>query len=221
MRWHGSERILLLSGDHGEALLSAHEAKAFVQEEYSRFDSGSLPYTWQLDRHGPGHDHGWTFNGHAAANGWAQTQEHLAQILVSWAEHMPLQAPGDWVSFKLRASRDWGRTMIVSYQPSQTDREFCAFIDDRGHEQTPERAAHMRARAWQDLDDTGSWYTRLPETDPTAPATLARLIVTDLRARGTVFSHQVTAWDISAGDHGKLWVPGLGGDVHPRRGEHF
>ncbi|MFE1256191.1 hypothetical protein [Streptomyces fungicidicus] len=46
MRWHGSERILLLSGDHGEALLSAHEAKAFVQEEYSRFDSGSLPYTW-------------------------------------------------------------------------------------------------------------------------------------------------------------------------------
>ncbi|MFE0443187.1 hypothetical protein [Streptomyces fungicidicus] len=69
MRWHGSERILLLSGDHGEALLSAHEAKAFVQEEYSRFDSGSLPYTWQLDRHGPGHDHGWTFNGHAPTAG--------------------------------------------------------------------------------------------------------------------------------------------------------
>ncbi|GAA4153299.1 hypothetical protein GCM10022285_66880 [Streptomyces tunisiensis] len=221
VRWNGSERILLLSGDHSKAVLCVHEAQAFVQEEYSRFDSGGLPYTWQLDRHGPGHDHGWTFNGHAAANGWTQTEERLAGMLASWAEHMPLQAPGDWVSFKLWASRDWGRTMIVSFEPAQTNSESYACIDDRDHEQTPERAAQMRARGWQDVDDTGRWYTRLPETDPAAPATLARLIVTDLRARGTVSSHEVSAWDISAGDRGELWVPGIGVDVHPRRGEHF
>jgi hypothetical protein len=54
-----------------------------------------------------------------------------------------------------------------------------------------------------------------------AAATLARLIVTDLRARGAVCPDEVTAWDISAGDDGDLWVPGIGVDVHPRRGEHF
>ncbi|MER5372594.1 hypothetical protein [Streptomyces sp. NPDC002553] len=220
VRWSGSERILLLSGDHSETVLSVHEAKAFVQAEFSRLDSGGLPYTWQLDRHGPGHDHGWTFNGHAAANGWTQAEECLAGMLASWAEHMPLQAPGDWVSFKLWASRDWGRTMIVSYEPSETNGEFYACIDDRDHEQTPERAMQMRARGWQDLDEVGRWRTRLHETDPTAPAMLARLIVTDLRARGTVCPDEVTAWDISAGDHGELWVPGIGVDVHPRRGPH-
>ncbi|AVV44728.1 hypothetical protein C6376_28195 [Streptomyces sp. P3] len=124
------------------------------------------------------------------------------------------------MSFKLWASRDWGRTMIVSYEPSKTNREFYASIDDRDHEQTTERATQMRARGWQDLDEVGRWRTRLPETDPTAPATLARMIVTDLRARGTVCPDEVTAWDISAGDNGELWVPGIGVDVHPRRGPH-
>ncbi|WP_199822133.1 hypothetical protein [Streptomyces sp. NRRL S-37] len=61
----------------------------------------------------------------------------------------------------------------------------------------------------------------MPETDPTAAAALARLIVTGLRARGTVCPDEVTAWDIGAGDAGDLWVHGIGVDVHPRRGEHF
>jgi hypothetical protein len=134
---------------------------------------------------------------------------------------MPLQAPGDWAGFKLWASRDWGRTLLVAYEPSKKDREFHAAVQDRDHEQTPERAAQMRARGWQYVDEHRWWRTTLPETDPMAAATLARLIVTDLRARGAVCPDAVTAWDISAGDDGKLWVPGIGVDVHPRRGEHF
>ncbi|MDQ1041962.1 hypothetical protein QFZ76_000198 [Streptomyces sp. V4I2] len=32
---------------------------------------------------------------------------------------------------------------------------------------------------------------------------------------------ELTAWDVSAGDHGDLWVPGIGVQVHPSRGEHY
>ncbi|MFF0109241.1 hypothetical protein [Streptomyces hirsutus] len=152
VRWSNRERTLLLSGDHGEATPSAHQAKAFTQDEFSSLDSGRLPYAWQLDRHGPGHDHGWTFTGHATADGWA-AEERLAGMLASWAEHMPVQAPGDWAGFKLWASRDWGRTMIVAFEPSETHREFHAAIQDRDHEQTPERAAEMRARGRQNVGE--------------------------------------------------------------------
>ncbi|MFE9937165.1 hypothetical protein [Streptomyces hirsutus] len=221
VRWSNRERTLLLSGDHGEATLSAHRAKSFAQDEFCSFDSDRLPYTWQLDRHGPGHDHGWTFNGHAAADGWTSAEERLAGMLASWAEHMPVQAPGDWAGFKLWASRDWGHTMIVAFEPSETNREFHAAIQDRDHEQTPERAAEMRARGWQNVDEHRWWRTKLPETDPTAAAALARVVITDLRARGTTCPDEVTAWDISAGDDGELWVPGIRVDVHPRRGEHY
>ena len=221
VRWSNHTRTLLLSGSHNEATLSVHEATAFARDEFWSFDSGRLPYTWQLDRHGPGHDHGWTFNGHAPADDWTSAEERLAGMLTSWAEHMPVQAPGDWAGFKLRASRDWERTMIVSFNPTDTNAEFHLAIDDRDHEQTPARAAEMRALGWQNVDEHRWWRTKLPETDPTAAAALARVVITDLRARGTTCPDEVSAWDISVGDDGELWVPGIGVDVHPRRGEHY
>lgn len=220
VRWSNRERTLLLSGDHSEATLSAHQAESLARDEFWNFDSGRLPYTWQLDRHGPGRDPGWTFNGHAAEDDWASAEERLAGMLASWAEHMPIQAPGDWAAFKLWAARDWGHTMIVSFNPSDTHCEFHIAIDDRDHEQTPERAEEMRARGWQNVDEHRWWRTELPETDPTAATALARVAITDLRARGTTCPAEVTAWDISAGDDGELWVPGIGVGVHPRRGEH-
>ncbi|MFD7335432.1 hypothetical protein ACFV98_05440 [Streptomyces violascens] len=111
--------------------------------------------------------------------------------------------------------------MIVSYAPSDTGRELHACIDDRDHEQTPERAAHMRTRGWRELDEHRWWRIELPESDPAAAAELARVVITDLRARGATCPDEVTAWDIGAGDDGELWVPGLGFKVHPRRGEHY
>ncbi|MEW1724859.1 hypothetical protein [Streptomyces sp. NPDC093109] len=221
VRWSNRERTLLLSGDHSATTLSAHRTESFGRDEFWSFDSGRLPYTWQLDRKGPGHDAGWTFNGHSASSSWAAAEERLTGLLASWAEHIPVQAPGDWVGLKLWASRDRGRTMIVSFNPSDTNAEFHVLIEDRDHEQTPERAAEMRARGWQDVDEHRRWNIRLPETDPTAAAVLTRVIIADLRARGTTCPAEVTAWDISAGDNGELWVPGIGVEVHPRRGEHY
>ncbi|GAA2454758.1 hypothetical protein ACFPFX_34020 [Streptomyces mauvecolor] len=153
MRWSNDERTLLLSGDHGEATLFVRRASAFAQDEFWELDRGLLPYTWQLDRKGPGSDPGWTFNGHAAADDGESAQEQLSGMLASWAEHMPVQAPGDWVACTIWASRDRGRSMILSYAPSDTGRELHACIDDRDHEQTPERAARMRARGWRELDE--------------------------------------------------------------------
>ncbi|MFE4874083.1 hypothetical protein [Streptomyces sp. NPDC056682] len=221
VRWSGDERMLLLSGNHREAALSVHPALAFARDEFWSFDAGHLPYTWQLDRQGPGRDHGWTFNGHAAADDWESAQERLEGMLASWAEHMPVQAPGDWVGCDLWASRDRGRSLIVAFRPSNIGREFGASIDDRDHEQTPERAAHMRARGWHRVDEHGWWRIGLPETDPASAAELARVVIADLRARGTTCPDEVTAWDISAGDDGDLWVPGIGFEVNPRRGEHY
>ncbi|MFJ5223110.1 hypothetical protein [Streptomyces sp. NPDC088400] len=223
VRWSNRERTLLLSGDHSKATLSAHQASSLARDEFWSFDSDRmpLPYTWQLDRHGPGDAPGWTFNGHAAAYDWTSAEERLAEMLASWAEHIPVQAPGDWVGFRLMAARDRERIMIVAFNPSDTHGEFHIAIEDRDHEQTPERAEEMRARGWQNVDEHRWWRTVLPETDPTAATALARVAITDLRARGTTCPDEVTAWDISAGDDGELWVPGIGVNVHPRRGEHY
>ncbi|WP_438296246.1 hypothetical protein [Streptomyces sp. HUAS TT7] len=134
---------------------------------------------------------------------------------------MPVQAPGDWVACTIWTARDRVRSLVVSFSPSDTGREFQAAIDDRDQEQTPERAAEMRARGWHCVNEHRWWRIELPETDPTAAAELARVVIADLRARGTTCPDEVTAWDISAGDDGELWVPGIGFNVHPYRGEHY
>ncbi|ANP51956.1 hypothetical protein J2Z21_009031 [Streptomyces griseochromogenes] len=150
-----------------------------------------------------------------------RTRAALELMLASWAEQMPIQAPGDWVSCQVRAHRDWDRPMIVSFTPGDRGREFSAIIYDQDHEQTSQRAAEMRDRGWRELDTHRRWSIELPETDPHAPAEIARLVIADLRARGATCPAEVTAWDISAGDHGDLWVPGLGVQTHPARGEHY
>ncbi|MDA0564223.1 hypothetical protein LG943_07780 [Streptomonospora sp. S1-112] len=222
VRWHTAERTLLLAGDSSAATLSVHDAQGLARREFWDFDSGRpMPYTWQLDRGGPGKDPGWTFNGHSADYTWDEAEESLTLLLSSWAEHMPVQAPGDWVGFRLRISRDWKRDMVVGVSPTATGYEFHAGIYDLDHEQTPEHAEHMRARGWRELDEHRWWRVNIPETDPGAAAELSRVVISDVRARRSTCPAEVHAWDISAGDNGRLWVPGLGFEVHPRRGEHY
>jgi hypothetical protein len=221
VRWHTGERTLLLAGDHTAAVLSVHDAAQFAEKEFFRFDRGGLPYTWQLDRGGPGDDPGWTFNGHAAAADWDEARERLELMLASWAEHFPVQAPGEWVGFQVRTSRDVQRPMVVAYDPSGDGGEFHAGVRYSDRAKDPGHAAEMRSRGWQGEDEHHWWRLTLPETDPGAPAQISRAVITDLVSRGTVCPDEVEAWDISAGDVGKLWVPGLGFDVWPRRGEHY
>ncbi|MFH9730266.1 hypothetical protein [Streptomyces sp. NPDC017260] len=48
---------------------------------------------------------------------------------------------------------------FVAFDPSTTDRWFHVAAQDRGREQTPGRAAEMRARGWQDVDEHRWWRT--------------------------------------------------------------
>ncbi|MDX3693558.1 hypothetical protein PV726_25060 [Streptomyces europaeiscabiei] len=87
-------------------------------------------------------------------------------MLASWAEQIPVQAPGDWVGCKLWNAREWGPSMILSYTHEDEGCEFHMAIDDRGWEQTRQRQTKMCERGWQKLDEHGWWRTEFAETDP-------------------------------------------------------
>ncbi|MDT9696896.1 hypothetical protein [Streptomyces sp. P17] len=233
MRWCTRERILLLSGDHTQAMLSVHDADAFERAEWRAFDGtdpacagrphafDALPYLWQLDRKGPGFATSWTYNGTIVSGSWDHAVTGLELMLAAWVEQYPLQAPGDWTGFNLWTARDWGRSMIVSYSPDNHGQELAVSIDDRGAEQTEEREAEMRERGWRIPDHHQRWRTALPETDPDAPRIIAELTIAECRARKATCPDELHAHDISAGDHGDLWLTGLGLPTRPSRGEHF
>ncbi|WP_405576512.1 hypothetical protein [Streptomyces sp. NBC_01092] len=233
VRWCTRERILLLSGDHTHAELSVHDADRFVDEEWKTFDRtkpgrkgqphafDALPYTWQLDRKGPGNATSWTFNGIFVAGSWDHAVTGLELMLAAWVEQYPVQAPGDWIGFNLWTARDWRRDMIVSYTPADHGRELAVCIHDRGSEQTAERQAQMGERGWHTLTDHQWWRTELPETDPDGPRLIAELMIAECRARRATCPDELRAHDISAGDNGDLWLTGLGLPTHPSRGEHF
>ncbi|MFI0733138.1 hypothetical protein ACH4S9_29645 [Streptomyces sp. NPDC021225] len=233
VRWCTRERILQLSGDHTHAELSVHDADEFERDEWWTFDrtrparSGqphrfdALPYTWQLDRKGPGFATSWTYNGVKVADDWDHAVTGLELMLAAWVEQYPVQAPGDWIAFTLWTSRDWRRDMIVSYTPADHGRELAVCIHDRGIEQTEERQAKMRERGWQILDEHQWWRTKLPETDPDAPRLIAELIIAECRARKATCPDELCAHSISAGDNGELWLTGLGLPTRPSRGEHY
>ncbi|WP_159029222.1 hypothetical protein [Streptomyces viridochromogenes] len=233
VRWCTRERIVLLSGDRNRVELSVHDADKFVDDEWNAFERtrpgrkgephrfDALPYTWQLDRKGPGNAPGWTYNGVMVAGSWDHAVTGLELMLGSWVEQYPVQSPGDWIGFTLWTSRDWRRDMIVSYSPADHGRELAVCIHDRGIEQTGERQAQMRERGWRTLDEHQWWRTALPETDPDAPRLIAELTIAECLARKATCPAELRAHDISAGDNGELWLTGLGLPTHPSRGEHF
>lgn len=233
VRWCTTERVLLLSGDHTHAKLSVHPATEFERTEWQTFDDANpgvdgqphgfdvLPYTWQLDRKGPGSAPAQTYNGMMVAGSWDHAVTAVELMLAAWVEQYPVQAPGDWIGFNLWNARDWGRDMIVSYTPADHGRELAVGIHDRGVEQTGEHQARIHARGWRTLDEHQWWRTELPETDPDAPRLIAALTIAECRARGATTPAELMAHDISAGDDGDLWLTGLGLPTHPARGEHY
>ncbi len=233
VRWCTRERILQLSGDHSQAVLTAYDADEFERAEWKTFDTthpgdrgephafDALPYLWQLDRKGPGFATSWTYNGTIVVSGWEHAAKGLELMLASWVEHYPVQSPGDWIGFKLWTARDWGRSMTVSYSPNDEGHELAVAIDDRGAERTEERQARMRERGWRVQDEHQWWRTTLPETDEDAPRVLAELAIAECRARKATCVDELRALDISAGDHGDLWLTGLGLPTQPSRGEHW
>lgn len=105
MRWCTRERILLLSGDHAHAELSVHDVDEFERDEWQTFDRthpgrkdqphgfDALPYTWQLDRKGPGTAPSWTYNGMIVAGSWDHAVTGLELMLAAWDARAWLARP--------------------------------------------------------------------------------------------------------------------------------
>ncbi|MDA0563180.1 hypothetical protein LG943_02375 [Streptomonospora sp. S1-112] len=212
VRWGTDQRTLLLSGDSVGAALSVHEARAFAEREYAEFVAGGLPYAWALDRGSPlGPDRRLIDSSMARSCSWQGAEERLALLLASWVEQLPVQAPGDWLSFRLRAERTPPLDLVVSYDPRETGGELRAVVPSG--RLTLEGAARMRRAGWQGLDDHGRWHVALPETDPRAPARLAGAVTARVRSGPFDYPGDVFATAFSVGDHGTLVVPGLGFEV--------
>ncbi len=217
VRWRDGRRTVLLSGDQQSVGLSVHDTATLECEEHRVFawggtgrddapyDTGFLPYVWQLDRGGPGER-----PVEAPPARCAASLDHfgssLELLLAAWIEQLPVQVGTDWASFCLTSAADRGRQLVVSFS---VEDGLHAAIDDRDAPWDELRTRTMRDRGWQS-HDRGWWQTEYPVPDRPETAALARLVITELRARGTGAPEELRARDISCKDNGDMRLPGLG-----------
>ncbi|MEO3977207.1 hypothetical protein [Streptomyces sp. CAU 1734] len=217
VRWRSAGRIVLLSGNHQRAQLSVHDTDALEYEELRTFEWGGawsadephdfdlLPYTWQLDRAGPGEPPAERTGGRMASS-LEQFESALELLLAAWVEQLPVQVGDEWAGFSLTSGADRGRQLQITY--SLVDGLHVS-VDDRDGDDSPERARLMHSRGWQ-ARDRGWWQTEFPSPERPETAAAARLAIAELRARGTREPKDLRARDVSCKDRGELLLPGLG-----------
>ncbi|MFF7177985.1 hypothetical protein [Streptomyces sp. NPDC008121] len=224
VRWHTGPHVVLLAGGPEGVSLSAHTVSDLYGREYTAVESGSvgwrpedphgfdrLPYLWLLHR-GPERDWpAFRWDGHHTAASWQHLESSLELLLDSWMEQLPVQVAGDWASFVVGCSRDWPRHLRVGY--SQDRGQLSLMVDHRttAGERGWEEA--MRMRGWQ-VRDGGWWRAVFSDEDPAAARSAARLLVADVRGRGSVCPDELVAWELTVSDRGRLWLPGLGMPVN-------
>ncbi|MFF8413978.1 hypothetical protein [Streptomyces omiyaensis] len=224
VRWHTGTHVVLLAGGPRGATLSVHTASDLHGREYAVVESGSagrrpeephgfdaLPYLWLLHR-GPERDWpAFRWDGHHTAASWEHLESSLGLLLDSWMEQLPVQIPGDWASFVVGCARDWPRRLLVGY--SQDRGELSLMVDHRTTPEEPGVEEAMRERGWQ-VRERGWWRAVFAEEDPAAAGSAARLLVADVRGRGSVCPDELVAWELTVNDRGRLWLPGIGMPVN-------
>ncbi|MFF6776506.1 hypothetical protein ACFY8W_23515 [Streptomyces sp. NPDC012637] len=224
VRWHTGPHVVLLAGTPQGATLSVHTASDLHGREYTAVESGSvgwrpeqphgfdaLPYLWLLHR---GPERSWPafrWDGHHTAASWEHLESSLELLLDSWMEQLPVQLPGDWASFVVGCSRDWPRHLRVGY--SQNRGQLSLMVDHRTTAAEPGLEEIMRERGWQERDG-GWWRAAFADEDPSAARSAARLLVADVRGRGSACPDELVAWELTVNDHGRLWLPGIGMPVN-------
>ncbi|MFI8368351.1 hypothetical protein [Streptomyces sp. NPDC085466] len=224
VRWHTGAHVVLLAGGPQGATLSVHTASDLYGHEYAAVESGSigwraedphgfdtLPYLWLLHR---GPERGWPafrWDGHHTAASWEHLESALALLLDSWMEQLPVQVPGEWASFVVGCARDWPRHLRVGC--SQNGGQLSLMVDHRTTAEEPGFADSMRERGWQ-VRERGWWRAEFADEDPEAARSAARLLVADVRARGSVRPDELVAWELTVNDRGRLWLPGIGMPVN-------
>ncbi|GAA3386985.1 hypothetical protein [Streptomyces roseoviridis] len=224
VRWHSGPHVVLLAGGPEGATLSVHTASDLHMREYTAVESGSvgwrpeqphgfdaLPYLWLLHR---GPERGWPgfrWDGHHTAASWEHLESSLTLLLGSWMEQLPVQLPGDWASFVVGCSRDWPRHLRVGY--SQDRGQLSLMVDHRTTAEEPGLEETLRERGWQ-VREGGWWRAVFADEDPEAARSAARLLVADVRGRGSVCPDELVAWELTVNDRGGLWLPGIGMPVN-------
>jgi hypothetical protein len=224
VRWHTSEHVVLLAGGPQGATLSVHKASDLHGREYTVVESGSvgwqpgqphgfdaLPYLWLLHRGSERDWPAWRWDGHHTAASWEHLESSLELLLDSWMEQLPVQVPGDWASFVVGCARDWPRHLRVGY--SQDSGQLSLMVDHRTTAEEPGWEEMMRERGWQ-VRERGWWRAVFAEEDPGAARSAARLLVADVRGRGSVCPDELVAWELTVNDRGRLWLPGIGMPVN-------
>lgn len=224
VRWHTGSHVVLLAGGLQGATMSVHTASDLHGREYSVVESGSvgwraeqphgfdvLPYLWLLHRGPERHWPAFRWDGHHTAASWEHLESSLELLLDSWMEQLPVQVPGDWASFVVGCARDWPRHLRVGY--SQDRGRLSLMVDHRTTADAPGLEETMRSRGWQ-VCEGGWWRAEFADEDPAAGRSAARLLVADVRGRGSVCPDELVAWELTVNDHGQLWLPGIGMPVN-------
>lgn len=213
VRWRAESHTVILDARRdGRLRLSARRTPALDDSEAERFqrcatrrpqgEGGRLPYLWRYQRSGP-------FRPAPAApvaQDWMQLQSALEELLRAWSHHLEVLAGDEDAGFTIDHG-DGQLTLMVS------PREDVALFADRrdGTGRGIDRLAVMTERGWHDFSPVlSSWEAYFDRTAAGAAAA-ARLVVTELHARGVRTPSDLRLIRASLGaDGGRLDIPGAG-----------
>ncbi|MFD8081544.1 hypothetical protein ACFV4F_07580 [Kitasatospora sp. NPDC059722] len=218
VRWRGSGEdttLLRLRADRREVWVETASAEAVEAEELGTFrwggpgsdgssDFSRLPYSWQLHLYGPGETAVYLPGGRLAGN-LPHLREALELQFAAWIEQLPVQRPGEKVTFTI-ASRRISGGISFTYD---TDKGFLLRVGPRpGDPQVV--AAAMTADGWQPSGKR--WKAEFPAPTARTATDVAALIIAELAARGLTGDHgEVTARRVCLGPAwGFFLATGLG-----------
>ncbi|MGW3045998.1 hypothetical protein ACWC9T_39725 [Kitasatospora sp. NPDC001159] len=210
VRWRGSGEdalLLRLRADQREVWVETASADAVEEKELDYFRWGGpssdgssdfplLPYSWQLHLYGPGDLATYLPGGRLAGN-LAHLRESLELLLAAWIEQLPVQRPGEKVTFSI-ASRRISGGISFTYD---TVKGFSLRVGSRADDPA-EVAAAMAADGWQASGKR--WKAEFPDPTAQTATDVAALVVTELAARGLTGEHgEVTARRVGLGLQGR------------------
>lgn len=213
IRWRAESHTVILDARRdGRLRLSARRTLALEASEAERFqrsatwrprsEDGRLPYLWRYQRSGP-------FGPAPAtpvAPDWIELQSALEELLCAWGHHLEVLVGDADAGFTIDHG-DGQLTLMVS------PREDVAVFADRrdGTGRDAHRLAVMTARGWHDFSPVLSSWEAYFDRTPTGAADAARLVVTELQARGVRTPSDLRLIRVTLGaDGGRLDVPGAG-----------
>ncbi|MER6994581.1 hypothetical protein [Streptomyces sp. NPDC000410] len=224
VRWRNAgkdARVLRLRADSLRVWVETCPADELEEEELTTFEHGGpsggpdgpsdfprLPYTWQLVLHGPGDTATYLPGGRLALT-MPHLQEALETLLKVWIEQLPVQRPGEKVTFTI-ASRGISGGMSFTYD---TVKGILLRVGSRDGDPAAAAAA-MSAVGWQ--PSGRRWKAEFKNPTERTATEVATLVVTELAARGVTEPYrEITAKRVGIGTpthgaHGFFRATGLG-----------